>query len=73
METPYGYQLALENPCSYRTYEEWKHTWYNNVNVVRVRSYRTYEEWKLGLSKRPRERLKRFLPYLWGMETGDDG
>jgi len=32
-------------------------------------SYRTYEEWKRGLPTWFQLSIKRFLPYLWGMET----
>ncbi len=42
--------------CSYRTYEEWKHSeWQRVMNAVDS-SYRTYEEWKPESSMTPNKR-----------------
>jgi len=34
-----------------------------------IGSYRTYEEWKQQKRENIAQRIERFLPYLWGMET----
>jgi len=38
-----------------------------------TRSYRTYEEWKLCTRAQWKMILSEFLPYLWGMETSQNG
>ena len=54
---------------SYRTYEEWKQEKSNWELLGHTSSYRTYEEWKHQYSQYTPQRIKKFLPYLWGMET----
>jgi len=38
---------ALLGGGSYRTYEEWKRTFFPSITGGLFGSYRTYEEWKL--------------------------
>jgi len=85
------YIRYTKTPRSYRTYEEWKLKLFPASNACESSSYRTYEEWK-RYKQWPKQRPwsvltvpmrngnavshswikyweKRFLPYLWGMET----
>ena len=56
-------------PCSYPTYEEWKHAFFERRSKSKQGSYPTYEEWKhVGVTYRYTE-IYWFLSYLWGMET----
>mgnify|MGYP006870480122 CR=1 FL=1 len=72
METSANYSRQVVVALgSYRTYEEWKHRKGVNEWNLWLRSYRTYEEWKLCCSLHCERSSKKFLPYLWGMETND--
>jgi len=62
-------RVLTEIQSSYRTYEEWKQSIRFSMVQGFVSSYRTYEEWKLQKAACKVERLTKFLPYLWGMET----
>jgi len=47
METQYQIvRMYLSCQCSYRTYEEWKHSIKKAEATAIDSSYRTYEEWK---------------------------
>jgi len=65
--------LVLHTSGSYRTYEEWKLTNEKSFTIRIYSSYRTYEEWKPFCTSAILIRLLEFLPYLWGMETTEDG
>jgi len=70
METKNVYNLVHKFPFgSYRTYEEWKLAACHSANSFINSSYRTYEEWKHRTVIYIWNIIKRFLPYLWGMET----
>jgi len=49
---------------SYRTYEEWKHSFDKISTKQWIGSYRTYEEWKPVCGTLPENAVQQFLPYL---------
>jgi len=62
----------LRHTGSYRTYEEWKLNNTARFGITTACSYRTYEEWKQWSVPLTQNQNKKFLPYLWGMETPID-
>jgi len=71
METSVQKYSIHNRSCSYRTYEEWKRSKKMRGNIAMSKSsYRTYEEWKPCQEIMSFVVRRRFLPYLWGMETG---
>ena len=69
METSWVFAHVYTHFSSYRTYEEWKPDWNDDIPVYVFGSYRTYEEWKHRLLNSSNDFNFGFLPYLWGMET----
>jgi len=51
METVCSWRYRGWDAGSYRTYEEWKHEFYEHATKEDNGSYRTYEEWKLRSRK----------------------
>jgi len=70
METIFEDFKAICEVSSYRTYEEWKHSFFAFL-VIFITSFLPYL-WGMETPKAATmvEKLTEFLPYLWGMETG---